>query len=162
MDVYIGLEGYTLPCRYIVKEMSVIFPNAEYSHYIFEKPNDIVLTAQDQTTIRYATRNLNSLNYADGDVPYNQLGVIFSKLDDFVIYTYSIIASKLIQSYLPTTVVINTQDLGHKLPKELPDPNCFRLHQNYRYCAKAKAAEVKDFVENGQNSESAAVQCARL
>ena len=147
MDVYVGVEGFTLPTRFIAKELTVIFPNTEYAHYLFEKPSDIVLTTQDEKTVRYATRNLNSLNYADGDLPYNQLGVILSRLEDFTIYTYSVIASKLIQSYLPTTVVINTQDLGHKLPKELPNSNCFRLHQNYRYCAKAKAAEVKNFIE---------------
>ena len=147
MDVYIGLEGFTLPTGYIVKEMSIIFPNREYSHYIFEKPNDVMLTAQDERTVRYATRNLHNLNYADGDIPYSQLGLILSRLEDFTIYTYSIIASKLRQSHLPTTVVINTQDQGHKLPKELPDSNCFRLHQNYRYCSKAKAIEIKDFVE---------------
>ena len=154
MNAYVGLEGYTLPSGFIAKELTIIYTNSEYSHYIFEKPDNIVLSAQDAKTVRYATRHLNSINYGDGDIPYNQLGTILSKLEDFTIYTYSDIASKLLQKFLPTTVVINTQDLGQKLPKQLPDPNCFRLHQNYRYCAKAKAAEVKDFVENGQNSES--------
>jgi len=154
MDVYVGVEGYTLPTRFILKELAIIFPNTEYSQYLFEKPNNIVLSLQDEKTVRYATRHLNSLNYGDGDIPYIQIGPIISKLEHFNIYTYSDIASKLIQKFLPTTVVINTQDLGHKLSKQLPEPNCFRLHQNYRYCAKAKAVEVKDFVENGQNSES--------
>ena len=157
MDAYVGLEGYTLPSGFIVKELTIIYTNAEYSHYIFEKPDNIVLSPQDEKTVRYATRHLNSLSYGDGDIPYNQLGPILGKLKDFTIYTYSLVASNLIQNFLPTTVVINSQDLGHKIPKHLPNPNCFRLHQNYRYCAKAKAAEVKDFVENGQHSESAAV-----
>ena len=152
MNAYVGVEGYTLPSRYILKELAIIYPNTEYAHYLFEKPKDVVLSQQDEKTVRYATRHLNSINYADGDMPYQQLEPILLRLSDYTIYTYSEIATKLIQKFLPTTVVINTQDLGQKLSKHLPDPNCFRLHQNYRYCAKAKAAEVKDFVENEQNS----------
>ena len=162
MDAYVGLEGYTIPSGFIAKELTIIYANAEYSHYIFEKPDNIVLSPQDEKTVRYTTRHLNTLSYEDGDIPYNQLGPILGKLKDFTIYTYSLVASNLIQNFLPTTVVINTQDLGQKLPKHLPDPNCFRLHQNYRYCAKAKAAEVKDFIQNEQNSECTAVQCDGL
>ena len=147
MDVYIALEGFTLPSGYIVKEMTTIFPNGEYNHYIFMNPKDVTLTAQDERTVRYATKNLHGLNYADGDIPYDQFEVIFGKLTDFNIYTYSVIAVKFIQQFLPTTVVVNTQDMGHKLPKCLPDSNCFRMHKNYRYCSKSKAAEIRDFIE---------------
>ena len=147
MDAYVGIEGFTLPSGYIIKELTILFPNTEYSHYILSKPKDIFLTAQDERTIRYVTRNLNSLNYADGDVPYEQLQTIFSRLEDFTIYTYSRIVAKSIQQYLPTTVVVNTQDLGHVLSKHLPDSNCFRLHTNYRYCSKAKSVAIKEFIE---------------
>ena len=161
MDAYVGFEGYTLPSGFIYKELTIIYTNGEYSHYIFEKPDNIMLSPQDQKTVRYATRHLNSINYGDGDIPYKQLGAILSKLEDCTIYTYSEIATKLIQKLLPTTVVINTQDLGLKLSKQLPDPDCFRIHINYRYCAKAKALSVKDFIEKyEQNSGSVDVQGA--
>ena len=107
-----------------------------------------MLTAQDEMTIRYATRNIHSLNFADGDISYDQIGVILGKLEDYFIYTYSSIAAKFIQQFLPTSVVTNTKDLGHILAESQPDPNCFRIHRDYRYCAKAKAIEVKDFIEN--------------
>ena len=162
MNVYVGVEGYTLPSGFILKELVIMFPNTEYSHYIFEKPNDIVLSPQDAKTVRYATRNLNSLNYEDGDISYNQLGTILDKLKDFTIYTYSLIASNLIQKFLPTTVVINSQNLGQKLPKHLPNPNCFRLHQNYRYCAKAKSYAVRNFIEYEHHRRSGAEQDTEL
>ena len=151
MDVYVGIEGYTLPTGFIAKELTIIFPNTEYTHYLFEKPVNFILSLIDEKTVRYATRHLNNLIYADGDTPYNQLGPILQKLSKYTIYTYSQIASNFIQEFLPTTIVINTQDLGHQLPKVLPDPSCFRLHCP-RYCAKAKALAVRDFVEHEQNS----------
>ena len=156
MDAYIGIEGYTLPTGFIAKELTVIFPNTEYTHYLFERPANFVLSQRDEKTVRYATRYLNNLIYADGDTPYNQLGPILQKLSNYTIYTYSQIASNFIQEFLPTTIVINTQDLGYQLPKILPDPSCFRIHRP-RYCAKAKALAVRDFVE--QNIESVAAQC---
>ena len=162
MNVCVGVEGYTLPTGYILKELAIIYPNTEYAHYLFEKPEDVILSQRDEKTVRYATRYLNSLNYADGDIPYQQLESILQKLSDCTIYTYSEVAAKLIQELLPTTVVINTQDLGQKLSKQLPDSGCFRIHLNYRYCAKAKALSIIDFVENEQNRRSVAEQYTEL
>ena len=163
MDAYVGIEGYTLPAGYILKELVIIHPNTEYAHYLFKKPDDFVLSHQDEKTVRYATRYLNSLNYADGDTPYQQLESILQKLSDCTIYTYSEVATKLIQELLPTTVVINTQDLGQKLSKQLPDSGCFRIHLNYRYCAKAKALSIKDFIEKDeQNSGTVAEQYTEI
>ena len=153
------MEGYTLPTGFIAKELAVIFPNSEYAHYLFEKPNNFVLSLTDKKTLRYATRHLNNLSYDDGDIPYNQIGPILQKLTNYSIYTYSEIVKNFIQVFLPTTVVINTQDLGYQLPKTLPDPSCFRIHRP-RYCAKAKALAVKNFIEHGQNSGSVDVQGA--
>ena len=160
-EVFVALEGFTLPSGYICKALTIIYPNTEYSQYIFEKPKNIKFTEQDERTVRYATTNLHSLHFCDGDIPYEQIDIIFSKLDDFTIYTYSNIAVKFIQQFLPTTVVINTQELGHKLPDRLPQSNCFRLHLNYRYCSKAKAIAVKEFMENeyGQNTSKTSSEC---
>ena len=150
MDLYIALEGYTLPCGFITKELTILFPNAEYNHYLFKSPEDIILSSMDEKTVRYTTQYLNNLLYSDGDISYNQLGSILRKFIDYKIYTYSLIAERFIQGFLPTAVVINTQDLGYHLPKTLPNPNCFRRH-NHRYCSKAKAIAIKDFVENKVN-----------
>ena len=150
MDVYVGAEGYTLPCRFILKELCIIFPNGEYNHYLFKSPSHITLTATDERTVRWATKCLNKLSYDDGDLSIEQLGAILYKLKDFTIYTYTSLVEKLIQNFLPTTVVINAQDMEYHLPKILPNPNCFRNH-SYRYCAKAKAIAIKNFIEKEDN-----------
>ena len=150
MDVYVAAEGYTLPCGFILKELCIIFPNGEYNHHLFKSPDHITLTATDERTVRWSTKNLNNLSYDDGDLSIEQLGAILYKLKDFTIYTYTSLVEKLIQNFLPTTVVINAQDMEYHLPKILPNPNCFRNH-SYRYCAKAKAIAIKNFIEKEDN-----------
>ena len=144
MPVFIGLEGYTLPSGFILKELCIIYPNNDYDHYLFKKPSRD-LTEVDKRTIRYATENLNELCYSDGYVAYNQIGDTLDPVKDDIIYTYSDVAVDVLQKYLPTTVIINIQTKKFKMPKELPKSACFRKHCQ-RYCGKAKAIAVKNFM----------------
>ena len=146
MFAYIGIEGYNIPSGFIVKELAIVYPNEEFDHYLFKSPNDFLLTAKDEETIRYITRHLNNLSYTDGDIPYSMVGSVLEKLKDYTIYTYGLQTQRLVQGFLPTATIINTQDDGHKLDQHLPDPSCFRIH-NFRYCAKSKAIEIQKFVE---------------
>ena len=148
MDVFIGLEGYTLPSQYVLKELAILFPNEEYDHFLFMKPDNFRLTEKDYKTVRYITNDLNNISYDDGDVPYIQIGSILEKINQYKIYTYGVLAKNILQKYLPTTLIIDIQeDMKFKLQEELPDPKCFRLHNyKYRYCAKAKAIAIKNFL----------------
>ncbi|KAL5259993.1 hypothetical protein ACHWQZ_G010193 [Mnemiopsis leidyi] len=148
MQVYIGVDGFTLPCGFIVKEICFLYPNWEFCHLLFKPPADQNLSDVDKRTIRYTTMNLNNLNYLDGDVPYNCLNDIIQSVQLYDVYTYSEVAMKFLQEMLPTTMITNIQTQGFEMPSTLPDPKCFRQH-NHRYCAKAKAIEVKKFVESG-------------
>lgn len=147
MEVCVAIEGFTLPSRYVLKELALIFSKEEYDHFMFMRPTDFILTEADKRTVRYITYKLNNISYDDGDIPYNQIQNILRKLRQYTIYTYSDIAKKFLQECLPTTVIINTQELGLQLQKSLPNPQCFR-HHNHRYCAKAKAIAVMKFIEN--------------
>ena len=149
MEVYIGLEGYMLPQGYIVKELVILHTNDEYDHYILEAPKDLVLSPKDSYTIRWVTKNLNQLSYSDGFIPYNALTRIFQGVCNMTIYTHGCIATDFIQKYLPTTIVINTHINGFKLPELLPAVECSRFHPA-RYCAKAKAKAIKDYVETSK------------
>ena len=144
MPVFIGIEGYTLPSGFILKELCVMYPNNDYDHYLFKRPS-VDLTEVDQRTIRYATEKLNELFYSDGFVTYNQIGDTLDPVKDDIIFTYSDVAVCVLQKYLPTTVIINIQSKDFKMPKTLPESGCFRKHCQ-RYCAKAKAIEVKKFM----------------
>ena len=147
MDVYIGTEGFTLPNEFLIKEICVYFENNEYNHYLFKPPPNHRLTEVDERTIRYTTNRINGISYHDGDVPYGIMDEVLSRYREYTIYTYSQVALNLLQRALPTTVIINVQELGFKLPSELPDPVCCRQHPA-RYCAKAKAIAVKNFCKN--------------
>ena len=129
----------------------IVYPNNEFDHYLMKSPG-WTLTAADKRTILYTTQNLNNLQFRDGKVPYEHLLNILDPINDTVIYTYGDAASAFLQKLLPTTVVKNLQRDGYVMPKQLPDSGCFRKHCA-RYCAKAKAIAIKDFVENHTNYE---------
>ena len=147
MDAYIGLDGYMIPSGYVIKELTVMFPNSEYNHYLFQPPAKRYLTETDKRTVRFASHHLNNLAWFDGDIPYEQLDHILAKLRDYKIYTFSEIAVETLQRALPTSVIINVQDMGFKMPNALPDSHCGRIH-NFRYCSKAKVCEIKKFIED--------------
>jgi hypothetical protein len=141
------MEGYTLPSGFIVKELCLLYSNWEFCHLLFKPPTNQNLSEGDRRTIRYTTTNLNQLVYHDGDVPYECLHDILTKVRLHKIYTYSDVAQRFLQHILPTAIITNIQAQGFTMPSMLPDPACFRLH-NPRYCAKAKAIAVKRFVES--------------
>ena len=146
MNIFVGVEGFTTPSGFIVKELCFLNSNMEFDHLLMKPPGDMLLTEVDRKTIRYTTRHLNSLNYHDGVVPYGCLDEIISKYRECKVYTYSNAATELLRRAMPTTIIFDCQQLGMKMPKELPDPKCFRLH-SFRYCAKAKSIAIKNFVE---------------
>ena len=150
----VGIEGFTLPCGFIVKELAIYYTNNEFDHFLFERPHDVQLSYRDLSTIRYITEELNALSYEDGLIPYSQMQPILGKLLGYTINTYGIDAKKCLLKCVPTSVIINTQDIGQKISKILPNPKCFRDHGNqehgYRYCGKAKVIAIKQFMENEQ------------
>ena len=104
MTAYIGIDGFTLPSGFILKEMCILYPNDEYDHYLF-KNRGWQLTEANRRTIRYTTKNLNNLCYEDGFIPYEQIANILDSVKDVTICTYSEIAVTILQRYLPTTVI---------------------------------------------------------
>lgn len=147
MDVYVGIEGYTLPSGYICKELCLMYPNNEYSYYLFKAPQNKHFSEVDHRTIRYTTANLNGLSWYDGHASTDDLPSILREIQQYKIYTYSEIAKKMLQEMLPISSVTNIQTLGFRMPAILPHANCGRIHKP-RYCAMAKATAIKDFVED--------------
>lgn len=148
MSVFICVEGFTLPCGFILKELCAFYPNGEFCHFMFRAPENQLLSNVEQRTVRYTTAYLNNLSFSDGELPYNCFPAALETFKMYNIYTYSDVGRKLLQNVLPTTVITNVQSLGFKMPSTLPDPGCCRVH-NPRYCAKAKAIAIKDFVDAG-------------
>ena len=157
MNAYTSIEGFLTKSGFILKELCIFYDGEEFDHYMFEKPN-WTLTGKDLETVRYASTELNGLQLYDGTIPYKEIGGILQSIKDYQIYTFSDLAVKTLRKYLPVTKKIkNIQDLGFEMPKQLPNSHCFRSHNvldrkhyctspRYRYCAKAKALEVRDFM----------------
>ena len=151
------MEGFLTKSGFIIKELCIFYDSEDFDHYMFEKPN-WTLTGKDLETVRYASTELNGLQLYDGTIPYKEIGGILQSIKDYQIYTFSDLAVKTLRKYLPVTKKIkNIQDLGFEMPKQLPNSHCFRSHNvlhrkhyctspRYRYCAKAKALEVRDFM----------------
>lgn len=146
LELYVASEGFTLPSGFVLKEITILFPNREYKHFLFKQPRSFTPTDNDISTIRYTTTHLNQLSFTEGDIPYNLINSILTPYKDYKIYTYSTVLENLLQTILPTTTIINIQSLGYKLPLTLPKPNCFKNH-NPRYCSLAKVRAVCRFVE---------------
>ena len=98
MNIYIATSGYRLPSSFIVKEICCLFPNGEYNHYILKPPTNWDLSDVDKRTIRFATKNLNNLSYHDGDIPYENIEAIFTRYQEYQVYTYSSVTFKLVQN----------------------------------------------------------------
>ena len=143
MEVYIGLEGFTLTKEFILKELVIFYPNNEFNHYIIKNPPKY-LSEKDSRTVRYATENINNLSWYDGDIPYDSVGRILKKVRDWKVYTYGDFAKRFLRKYLPNTVIVDIQT-DCKMPTTLECCDCFRNHPP-RYCAKAKAKFIKNYI----------------
>ena len=147
MQIYIGIEGFTLTSGFILKEMSICFTNREFRHLLFQQPSNLKLSPRDIFTIRYATQHINRLSFTDGDVPYMCIPDILERYKDSTIFTYGDCALNFLQRYLQTSTIINIKEYRFKMPSALPKPSCFRNHTP-RNCSLAKALQIRTFVES--------------
>ena len=146
MSVYVGFEGYSTQSGFIHKELCIYYDTDRYDHYLFKKPEE-KLSDADMVTVRWATCQLNHLEFEDGSVPYKEIGQILQKIEKYEIYTFSEVATNTLKRYIPNAPkIVNIQDFEFKMPQRLCYAYCFRPHTP-RYCAKAKAKEVRKFVK---------------
>ena len=159
MNAYVGVEGFLTKSGFILKELCIFYDDERFDHYIFKEPTwTWGLTNRDLETIQYISSQLNGLHLYDGSIPYKEITEILRCIGSYQIYTFSNLAVKTLREYLPDTKKIkNIQDFGFEMPKQLPNSHCFRSHSvlnqkhyftspRYRYCTKAKAREVRDFM----------------
>ena len=147
MAAYVGLEGYNTKSGYIHKELCIFYEEVDdYDHFIFKKP-EFELSRKDMASVRFVSCKLNGLKFNDGSVPYDEIKEILKKIGNRQIYTFGDIAVETLKKYIPNAPKIkNIQELGFEMPLEIPFQYCFRKHRP-RYCAKAKAREVREFIK---------------
>lgn len=148
----VSLEGINLSSRYVLKEMSLrIEDENSCRHYIFNRPADLVLTAKDRKTERFARNVLGAAGideYCTGSLEYYSHISILRSLQGYTIYCAGHVALKFLSAILPDVEVYDIQEVaGHVFPKELPHVWC-GLNHNARYCALAKLWNMVFFMNN--------------
>lgn len=143
-SVFVGVEGFTLPQQFIVKELTLLFENGEFNHTMFAPPLGYTPTTQELATIRHTTEHVHGIPFTEGDMPYAKLHEILSKLHNYKVYCYGENTKKLLQNHILFTPVINIQREGFKMP-QLEASCCGRYHPG-RHCSMSKAIAVKTFV----------------
>ena len=153
-NAYVGVQGFDLTNGFIVKEITVLYPNERRNmHHILKPPDsyyyDFGINDQDKLTIRDTISSLHGIEYGEGDHDYDMLGSVLNKLEDHTVYTCGARAAKLLDGpFLGIDKVVNIYDMGYIMPNYLPNSDCGRVHEDYRYCSKSVATAVKNFIES--------------
>ena len=139
MNCVVAVEGYYVSGRYVAKELTILFDENNYQHFMFNCPKNLVLTNKDKKTVEH-TEELNGLKFKNNSfLPYSNIEVILSFIKDYYIQTAGFQAKSFLKSYLPHTEV---EDLCNKFdfkyPKTLQRTPCFVQHPP-RYCTLSKA-----------------------
>ena len=139
MDCVVAVEGYYVSGQYIAKELTILFDEGNYQHFMFNRPNNLVLTDKDEQTVEY-TQKLNGLRFADDSfLPYNVIEGILSYIQNYYIQTAGFHSKRFLKSYLPNTEVVDLCDaFNFKYPPNLQAAPCFVQHPP-RYCSLSKA-----------------------
>tara|TARA_B110000037_G_scaffold189010_1_gene220879 strand:- start:153 stop:614 length:462 start_codon:yes stop_codon:yes gene_type:complete len=148
----ITLEGFVLPTRYIIKELTILYESGAFQHFHFNAPTDFIPTEKEMQTIKYTTKYLNQLNLHDESIlPYSTLDVILKTVATRTIYVAGNAARKFLTAKLPTTCVIDiSKKYGFKYAAALPRMSCFKVHTS-RYCSLSKGMYIRNFLNSNVN-----------
>ena len=141
-DCVVTVEGYYVSGRYVAKELTILFDENNYQHFMFNCPKNLVLSNKDMKTVEF-TEQLNGLKFKNNSfLPYSTIEYILSYIKDCYIQTAGFHAKSFLKSYLPETEI---EDLcykfGFKYPKNLQQAPCFVQHPS-RYCTLSKARTI--------------------
>ena len=147
----IALEGINLSAGYVVREMSIYFPDdMESRHYFFAPPNTLELTPADRQTDRYTRMQLGGLGLftsISGCLQADALVPILEGIATYDVHCAGHVAQKFLSAVLPNTKVVDIQSTtDFTFAKELPSAWC-GVHHRPRYCSLAKLWSIKAFME---------------
>ena len=99
------MEGFYVSGKYVAKELTIMFDENKYQHFMFDQPIDLVQASKDQNTIRFC-QNLNGLQLRnDCFLPYDIIGYILNKIKHNCVYT----AGNQPQRFLKAHLLYRTQ-----------------------------------------------------
>ena len=141
-DCVVTVEGFYVSGQYVAKELTILFDENNYQHFMFNCPKNLVLSNKDINTVKF-TENLNGLKLTNNSfLPYSTIECILSHIKDCYIQTAGFHAKSFLKSYLPKTDVHDLcNEFGFKYPKTLQKAPCFVQHPS-RYCTLSKARTI--------------------
>lgn len=141
-DCVVTVEGFYVSGQYVAKELTILFDENNYQHFMFNCPKNLVLSNKDIKTVEF-TENLNGLKLKNNSfLPYSTIECILSFIKDCYIQTAGFHAKSFLKSYLPKTEVQDLcNEFDFKYPKTLQQAPCFVQHPS-RYCTLSKARTI--------------------
>ena len=141
--VITATEGFsTQNGGFILRELTLIFPNEQEQHFQFKNPDTMYLNPDEMNMAKFSQRNLNGFSPTDNEsccLPTAVYPKILEEIQHCRIYCAGEIERCFFARNLPDTEVIDVYSLfDFKYPAQLDNPGCFKLHR-YRYCSLAKA-----------------------
>ena len=145
--VIAAIEGFpTLNGGYILRELTLIFPNEQEQHFQFKNPETMCLNEDEMKTAKFCQRHLNGFSPTNDEsccLPAAVYPKILDEIKHCRIYCAGECTRYFFARHLPDTQVIDVYSLfDFRYPSEFSvNPNCFKLHR-YRYCTLAKARYI--------------------
>ena len=149
--VIISLEGVNLESGFVPREMSLYYlHDKSYRHYFFERPDDLVLTENDQQTNRFYRDVMGGFDletYIEGSLPFINLFYLILRHSSYSVYVVGNVSYKLLRETLPHyTNVTDIRDISvFVYPRSLEESGCGLNHSSPRYCSLAKLKVVNNF-----------------
>ena len=141
--VIAAIEGFTTQNEgFILRELTLIFPNEQEQHFQFKNPENMYLNPDEMKIAKFSQRHLNGFSPTDNEsccLPAAVYPKILEEIQYCRIYCAGEIERCFFAKNLPDSKVIDVYSLiDFNYPTQLDNPNCFKLHR-YRNCSLAKA-----------------------
>ena len=148
--VYVAIEGINLSKNfYVIRELSILFPNGDVQHLHFKNPPDLCLTVAQQKTAWYTQQRLSGFGITDDTsccLPSSTCIDVLKSLAGFRIYCVGDITKQFLTQRLPDSRIIDICTLlNFSYPKKQSNPRCSIQHgKSYRYCSLFKVYCLKE------------------
>ena len=142
--VVVAIEGFpTQNNGYILRELTLVFPNKDEQHFHFKNPEAMCLNDDEMKSAKFCERNLNGFSPTNDEsccLPATVYPKILEGIKKCRIYCAGVTAHDFFARHLQDSHIVDVYTLfDFRFPNNFPlNPNCFK-HHRYGYCTLAKA-----------------------
>ena len=141
--VVAAIEGFPMENGgYILRELTLLFPNDQEQHFQFKNPSNMCLNIDEMRTAKFCQRHLNGFSPTDDEsccLPAEVYPKILETIQHSRIYCAGETTRLFFARHLPDASITDVYSLfDFRYPKEFSEnPGCFKMHR-FRYCTLAK------------------------